>query len=235
MDLAQVAVATIAWARDDGEEQLLRAALTSLSQLGLPVAVADKGNRPAFTEFLRMCPGFTVVVADGSSMLAQVRASARLAAGTGREFILYTEPDKQQFFTTGLPAFLTAVPAGRSTGVALAARSARAFSTFPSIQQYTERVINELWERFGGQPGDYSYGPMAMHRDLVPRLEPLTPDIGWGWRHFMVGTARKLGYEVLTIEGDYPCPPDQRSEDAAERLHRVRQLAQNVEGLIRSV
>ena len=234
MDRSQVAVATIAWARDDGEERLLRSALTALSQIDLPVAVADKGNRPAFTEFLRALPGFTVVVPEGNSMLAQVRASVRVAAATGREFILYTEPDKQQFFTSGLPAFLAAIPAGR-TGVALAARSSRAFATFPPIQQYTERVINELWERFGAEPGDYSYGPMAMHRALVPILEPLSGEVGWGWRHFMVGAARRLGYEVLTIEGDYPCPPDQRNEDDGERVHRVRQLAQNVEGLIRSV
>jgi hypothetical protein len=34
------------------------------------------------------------------------------------------------------------------------------------------------------------------------------------------------------VTGDYPCPPDQRVEDDAERTHRLRQLGENILGLI---
>jgi hypothetical protein len=60
-------------------------------------------------------------------------------------------------------------------------------------------------------------------------------DLGWGWRHFAFGAARRLGYRVVLVEGEYACPADQRLEDDGERLHRARQLAQNIEGLLRGM
>jgi hypothetical protein len=37
---------------------------------------------------------------------------------------------------------------------------------------------------------------------------------------------------VVQLTDDYPCPPDQRHEDDRERTHRLRQLSQNILGLI---
>jgi hypothetical protein len=36
---------------------------------------------------------------------------------------------------------------------------------------------------------------------------------------------------IVHLAGDYECPLDQRTEDDAERLHRLRQLSQNIDGL----
>ena len=54
----------------------------------------------------------------------------------------------------------------------------------------------------------------------------------WGWRHFVFATAARAGYKIRHVVGDYPCPPDQREENDAERLHRLRQLQQNIQGLL---
>ena len=35
-----------------------------------------------------------------------------------------------------------------------------------------------------------------------------------------------------TSFGEDPCPPDQREEDEAGRMHQVRQLSHNVQGLL---
>lgn len=228
-------VATIAWARDDDEERLLRRALESLASLGLPVAVADKGTRAGFAGFLERLPQFTVTAGRQDSLVAQAQASLREAAKNGRDYILYTESDKRQFFVEGLEPFVRAAPAADDVGIVVAARSARAFGTFPPVQRYTERVINELWERFGAEAGDYSYGPMLLKRELVPLLDGAGVDLGWGWRHFTFGATRRLGYRVVRVDGDYACPPDQRTEDERDRVHRARQLAQNVEGLVRGM
>jgi hypothetical protein len=34
------------------------------------------------------------------------------------------------------------------------------------------------------------------------------------------------------FEADLPCPPDQREDDLAERVHRLRQLSQNLQGVV---
>ena len=63
-------------------------------------------------------------------------------------------------------------------------------------------------------------------------LDGLPARIGWGWRHYIFAAAAQLGFRIVAIAGDYPCPVDQRQEDVGERTHRMRQLSQNVDGLV---
>ena len=167
-----------------------------------------------------------------ASLTGQVQATLDEAARANPDFILYTESDKARFFENGLGDFLRRADLGDRTGAVLAARSEASFATFPVLQQFTERTINELCGEFIGTPGDYSYGPFLLHRALVPRLAAIPPSIGWGWRHFVFATAARAGYKIHHVVGDYPCPPDQREENDAERLHRLRQLQQNIQGLL---
>ena len=235
MDTSLVAVATIAWARTPLEEERLRRSLERLAAAGFPVAVADAGTNPDFEGFLSQLPGFHVTVPPRRGLVAQVAASIALAAGLDRSFILYTEPDKALFFGRRMKDFLHRAAAdrdGREVGVVLASRSRRSFKTYPSMQRYTEGVINGLCGEMLGCPGDYSYGPFLMTRTLVPELLQVRRELGWGWRHFAFRAAHRAGLPVDHVTGDYPCPPDQRAEDDAERVHRLRQLSENILGLI---
>jgi hypothetical protein len=231
---ADVCAATITWARDAEEERTLRRALAALTRAALPVVVADKGNSPAFTSFLRGLPDVVLSPPAEATLVGQVRASLRAALAVERPFVLYTEPDKEQFFERGLQEFLASAPRFEEVGIVLAARTAASVATFPPFQRYTEGAINGLWEQIAGEAADYSYGPMLIRRPLVRCIELAPPDLGWGWRHLMIGLARRLGYRVLHVSGDHPCPPDQYDEPESERLHRIRQLAQNVNGVVLS-
>jgi hypothetical protein len=230
---ADVCVATIAWARDPAEERVLRSALAALHRTGLPVTVADKGNNASFTQFVAGLHGVSVIPSAAGSLVAQVQASLRAAGSPGASFVLYTEPDKEDFFARRLASFLDRAPRHAGVGVVLAARTAASLATFPAIQQYTEGVINHLMGEVTGQPGDYSYGPMLLARELLPALMALDPEIGWGWRHFAVCRAMRMGLTVHLVEDDHPCPDEQRLDDQRERAHRLRQLAQNIGGLLR--
>jgi hypothetical protein len=228
----RICIATVTWARDDPERQLLRESLLRLADLGLPIAVADRNSGGGFSEFLASRPQFRVVSPRHASLIGQIQASLDEAARANPDFILYTESDKARFFENGLGDFLRRADLDDRNGAVLAARSEASFATFPVLQQFTERTINELCREFIGTPGDYSYGPFLLHRALVPRLAAIPPDAGWGWRHFVFATAARAGYKIHHVVGDYPCPPDQREENDAERLHRLRQLQQNVQGLL---
>jgi hypothetical protein len=142
------------------------------------------------------------------------------------------EPDKAFFFEHRLRNFLQLVPEQPDLGVVLASRSAESFQTFPPMQRYTEEVINHLCAQLLGVGGDYSYGPFLMNRALLPHVAAVERDLGWGWRHSTFRAAHRAGLRVIHLTGDYPCPPDQRCENDAERMHRIRQLAQNVAGLV---
>ena len=230
--MSQVSVATMTWVRTPKEETLLRRTLTSLSRCGLSIAVADAGTSRDFLHFLERFPHFSVTVPAERGLVAQIKASVRTAASRGSRFILYIEPDKEFFFERRLADFLEAATNHPDAGVILASRSAESLLTFPPMQRYTEGVINHLCGELIGVECDYSYGPFLLNSTLLPFVEALEPTLGWGWRHFIFRTSHRHGHRVVPVVGDYPCPDDQRSEDDEERAHRMRQLSQNVLGLI---
>ena len=232
MHVGNVAVATISLVRSPAEEKLLRQSLETLATVALPIAIADAGASQTFTNFLAGLRDCSVTVPDEGGLVNQVKASFELASRAGTKFILYTEPDKGLFFADGLQHFLRVAVERIDAGVVLAARSADSFRTFPAMQQYTETVINHLCGDAIGTRGDYSYGPFLMNRALLPSVAQVDARVGWGWRHFIFRTAHRRGYRVEHIEGDFYCAPEQRTEDELERRHRVRQLSQNLAGLI---
>jgi hypothetical protein len=232
MRAEDVAVATMTWARSPSEETVLRRSLQRLSATGFPVAVADTGTNTAFTAFLSTLSGFRVVVPDERGLVAQAQTSLAHAAAFNRPFVLYTEPDKESFFEQQLADFIDRAPGASDARIVVAARSAEALSTFPPVQRYTEGVINHLVGNAAGLSGDYSYGPFLIARDLLPYVAAIDRRLGWGWRHaaFMYGARQGSG--IHHVIGPYVCPLDQRDEDEGERLHRIRQLGENIQGLI---
>lgn len=235
MDTTSISVATVSWARDDGEARLIVDALSSLGAMGMPLAISDGGSPPAVVAALQALPGTTMVRPGARGLVPQVQASIAAAAERGRPFILYTESDKQHFFEASLGAFLSAASDEEDVGIVLASRTDAALATFPPRQRFCETTINVLTGETTGVVADYSYGPFLMRRELAERLSDVPTRIGWGWRHYIFATAARLGLRVVAIPGDHPCPLDQRQEDAGERLHRLRQLSQNVDGLVLAI
>jgi hypothetical protein len=234
MDKSKLSVATITWARDDREEQVLRESLTSLAALNLPVFISDGGSHPDFLAFVNSFPHFTLSAPQGQGLWAQARTSLKAALTSQPDFICYTEPDKGDFFRQALPDFLAAAPDQDRVGVLLASRSAAGFATFPAFQQATETTINQCCAELIGPAVDYTYGPFLLRPELVTYVDLLPEHIGWGWRPFTFGVAHRLGYQVGSWQADMACPPDQRQDSPQERQYRIRQLGQNIEGLLLS-
>ena len=225
-----LAIATISWARNSDEEKSLRAALTALSKLSLPVFITDGGSSEAFRDFLHSLPGFRVFTAKG--LWAQAKNSIAEAKNAGAKTILYTEPDKLQFFQAHLPVMLKEKSLGEEDGVVLASRSANGFATFPSFQQTTETAINNCCKEIIGKEVDYCYGPFLFNTKLISYMDLLPQNCGWGWRPFVFAMAHRLGLTVNAFVGDFYCPPDQQEDDPGERIYRMKQLTQNIDGLV---
>jgi hypothetical protein len=232
MQIDKAIIATITWARTADEEQRLKACLSVLSGLGPPVVVADGGSGPAFMAFLRSLPNVTIVAPERPGLVGQVLASLNGALARDPSFIVYTESDKQRFFERHLRDFIEGTPEDAEIGTAIAARDAASFATFPETQRSTEGAINRLFAREIGLSADFCYGPLIINPALVPSLSGLDAGLGWGWRFYLMGRARRAGYAVHVHEAHLPCPPDQREDDLAERVHRLRQLSQNLQGVV---
>ena len=230
MNLSDIAVATITRVRGRDEERTVRQSLRTLVATGLPVVASDGGSPKRVVDWLRHLPGLTLAK-RGNTLVRQVRASVAQAHRTGKPFILYTEPDKCDFFAGGLAEFIERASSGGSGGIQLAARSRSAFTTFPPFQRLAEASASELCRRTIGADTDYFYGPFLVRRELAPLVFSASDDLGWGWRPFLFVTASRLGHRVVGIPGKYECPRDQRSETDRDKEHRLRQFADNVRGL----
>jgi hypothetical protein len=218
--------------REPAEEALLRQALRALVGHGLPVFVADGGSGQTFVDFLQTLPDVTLVRPKGPGLVGQVQASLAAAAAATNRFVLYTESDKLDFFDRHLQQFLAAAESEPDAGCLLASRSISAFSTFPPTQQSTEAAINRLCGQFLNAEGDYSYGPFLLKASLAASADAAAGDLGWGWRHLTFALAHRFSQRLVHTVGDYECPADQRGEASRDRLHRLRQLRQNVDGLL---
>ena len=83
-----------------------------------------------------------------------------------------------------------------------------------------------------GKEYDFTYGPFLLNRQLVPHLQKVKEDIGWGWRAYLFVLAHRLGLTLDAFIDDFVCPPDQRDDDQKERIYRMRQLEQNIRGIV---
>jgi hypothetical protein len=235
MLLDQICVATITRARDPREGSRISRTLSALSDLGIRVAVADGGSPAALLENLSRIPQLTLAPPDHPGLVGQVKASVRSARQTSSSYILYLESDKELFVRGPLRQFLASAADEEGAGVILASRSPRSFATFPPFQRRAEAAFNAVASEVIGLGADYLYGPFLMEHALAAHVEGVAADLGWGWRPFLFATAGRLGRRVSAIEGDYFCPEDQATEGDEDRLHRLRQLRQNIDGLTNAV
>lgn len=234
MNKNNLSIATITWARDEGEEALLRESLQHLAKLEIPVFIADGGSNTGFLDFLHGFPHFVLSKEKRRGVFEQVKYSLSKAYQLGSAFIFYTEPDKKDFFQKGLSQMIDQVQADEQSGIIMASRSAAGFATFPAFQQMTETTINNCCKEITGIAVDYTYGPFILNRQLIPYLDLAQQDIGWGWRPYTFGVAHRLGYTIKAFTGDFTCPPLQQEDSHHERIYRMRQLSQNIEGLVLS-
>ena len=235
MVLSQVCAATITRARDPREERLITRTLSALSTVGIRMVVADGGSRKAFLDGLSRIPRLTLAPPDHPGLIGQVKASVRMARESGSAYILYLESDKELFVTGAMTTFIEATVDEPDPGVILASRSRPSFETFPPFQRRTESAFNTVASEVIGLEADYLYGPFLMERSVAAHVEAVPAEVGWGWRPFIFATTRRLGRRVRAIEADHVCPPDQICEDDRDRLHRLRQLRQNIDGLVHAV
>ena len=225
------AAATITRARNSEESGIQLAALEELSKLGIPVFIADAGSIPSFLKAVESLPGVQVRV-EGENLVQQVKASVARAVAAGHRFILYTEPDKKEFFQRSARNFV-AEALRAEAAVCIAARNAESFATFPAGQQWTEAAFNGLASSFLGSLPDQLYGPLVLDAQALGKFVEAAPEgLGWGWRPYVVARAVRSGLRVATYTGAFFCPVEQREEDDhSARLYRLQQLGQNIEGL----
>jgi hypothetical protein len=227
-----VGLVTMTWAPSSHQEDLLMRSLAVAATLRLPIAIADRNGRPEFVERISGLPRTVVVAAGENGLVPQIMAAFDAALAFEPRMLFYSEPDKETFFSQAAASLLEGALRLDTPALVLAARSDASFATFPPMQRYTESVVNHVCGELVGVAGDYSYGPFVFPRELFSKIRDLPSNLGWGWRLAAFRAARREGLPIVHVLHDVPCPLDQRREDDTERVHRLRQLSENLLGLI---
>jgi hypothetical protein len=222
-------VATISLARSEHEADLLMRSLALLARHADPLIVTDGGSVPRFVREIAHDPRVRVDAAIG--LVPQVKSSIAAAIATAAPRVLYTEPDKLEFFETQLSGVLECCDSMPADALAIVARSADALATFPARQRHNEQLFNRECEEAFGIVGDYCYGPFVMPGEFAKHVSASPDDLGWGWRPFVFALGHRLGYSLRMVTGRFDCPADQREEAVRDQAYRDRQLAENLRGL----
>ena len=228
---------TITLAKDHIEAAHLAKCLKVAAQHSAHIVVGDAAHGLNMQEYLTGVPNVFVhrTGGDRQTLVGQLMTAICNLPAPSPSFVLYSEPDKLEFFERQLPRFASALSLEDEIGIVLMARDDAQFSTFPSAMQLTESLTNTLVASFIGTPGDYCYGPMLIRTELLEVLD-IDKDaqtLGWGWRFLVMGYARKKGLRIKHIPFAAPCPFEQRGEKSD--LYRLQQMSQNVEGLRRGL
>jgi hypothetical protein len=225
------AIATMTAARSDQEAAALAAAIQQLSQLGLPIFAADAGSIAAFTDRVRQISQLELWQ-EGTTLVQQIKACFRRVLKTDHRVVLYTEPDKREFFESGVTSFLEETRGCQAASACIAARDPESFATFPPIQRSAERALNDVASNLIGFTTDMLYGPLVLDLELAATyLDQVPDDLGWGWRTYVIARCVLAGKQVASVAGPFCCPLEQRTENSRDRAYRLTQLKQNVEGL----
>jgi hypothetical protein len=224
------------WVRDAEERARVRDGLVWLAERFTVVAVNREADAvPGALHELAALETLTVIPARQPGLASQVREAFAEAGRHGADWILYSEPDKVEFFRDHLDAFLTeaAAKVGPDTAAAIAGRSAARLAALPPVQREAEGLINAWTGRFTEQPGDYSYGPFLLAASCAEWVQTAGDDLGWGWRHYVFGLCRRHRRPIVHIAGDYPSPPA-AGDPRREEVLRQQQLAENIRGLLQA-
>ncbi|MCA9731529.1 hypothetical protein KC799_05345 [candidate division KSB1 bacterium] len=234
LNKTKVAIATITWARNQGEKVLLMETMKILSRQNFPIVVSDGGSTEDFLNYLGTLSNVRIKRFHSPGICEQSVCSLNSAKTYRTDYVLYTESDKKFFLKRQLNNILESVNKQRDWDILIPSRSVTSFQTFPETQRNTEKLINQLAGTMFGKKGDYLYGPLLIKTELIDLLSKLEDDIGWGWRMYLIGIAISKGYKIKHIELDLPCPPHQRIESKEDKTYRLLQLKQNLEGIMLS-
>ena len=220
--------------RSQEEAVLLGSSVEMLARHGSPIFAGDGGShRELIRKLQSLVAGLHRFDRDKKpTLVRQIKEAMALAMKANPAAILYTEPDKKEFFEAGLAEFVNFARTCPDAGIVMASRDESSFATFPSAQRLPESLANQLLAETFGINADFLYGPLVLNIRLLSHLEDIPDDLGWGWRICLMAIAAKSGMRLIPYSGRFVCPIEQRAETGEKnRIYRLEQMAQNVRGL----
>lgn len=213
-----IAITTVSWARDHHEEKIIFESLQKLSELELPIIVADRGSPYSFVKKMRTLPNVNILEAE--DLTDQLIQSHQIASEFG-ENLFYIAPDRQDFVEKYAHEFVEKFRTFTKPTLFSASRTPKSFATYPQFQQRAEGFVSYVIGDYVGHEEDYLFGPKIYPASLVHYFKFITGNLGWGLEAFVYVVAHRLGIKFDFLPCTVDAPKDFLRNANEQKLYRL--------------
>lgn len=191
-------------------------------EMNYQLVVVDNNSSNVFHKELKdIFPGYTPQTNNG---FGQGKREAIALASEKAEVIILTEPEK-----ISLLDFIPDITGPIQNNTAdLVVPKRNSLASYPSFQQKTELLLNEVWSRITGTDLDISIGPRVFHRNIAEFFLKYDGKFGDRWESIFLPVIDVLKAEkrVKGVGIDYMHPPQQTAQEEGNILFDLKRLDQ---------
>jgi hypothetical protein len=228
---SDIAIATVSWIRTKEEAKVVLETIKYLSQLDIPVIIADGGSPEQYKQKIRTFPNVTLLETKGldSQLLISHQEAAKVA-----DYIFYLHTDKLDFARDVALKLIKKYRELPEKGMFIPSRTAESRETYLPYQKITEEFLNYFIGEYIGIPKDYFAGPAIYPATLVKYLKQIKGEIGWGIEAYFYVLAKRLNMPFEFYPCYFTAPVDVIDEDEV-RLYRLKIVNWQIEGFAQAV
>ena len=226
----KIVIATTTLYRSSLENDLVRAeiakeTITNAKELGYKIIVVDGGSSAELLrDFERL--GAEVCQQELSGMGNCRRQAFKLAYDSGKEIIVWTEPEKAPFIHQIDKAVKPIIDGSAD----LVIPKRKSLESYPVVQQYAELLCNTFLRELTGRDLDYCFGPRIWKREFSSYFTEYKGEYGDKWEVTLIPIidAISAGERVASVEIDY-VHPRQQTESEEKDLGMFRKRIEQIE------
>jgi hypothetical protein len=225
---SEFAITSVSLIRNEAEAEVVLETIYNFSKLNIPVIICDGGSPEEYKKLIRKMPNVILSESPGG-LTHQLVLSHREAAKYGK-YLLYTQSDKLDFSRNTAFKLIETYSANPDKGVLIAARNSASLATYPRFQKTQEEFLNYFMGDYIVIPEDYYAGPKIYPASLVPYLDQLNTDIGWGIEAYFYAIAKRMELPFNFYDFFMRAPVDVDNPEITKK-YRLQITKWQIEGL----
>jgi glycosyltransferase involved in cell wall biosynthesis len=194
---------------DAVRSELAKQMLKKAARFGYEVVVVDGGSSADLVEGFRR---YARVFRQKAKGMGESRRQAfQHAYDTGKEIIIFTEPEKVSF----IPKILKTVEPIALGKADIVVPKRKSLKSYPAYQQYTEQATNIFWKELTGTDLDITFGPRAWNRKETSYFLRYKGEYGDSWDCIYIPVMDALadGRRIVSVDVDFTYPRAQREAE----------------------
>lgn len=223
-----LAISTVSLIRNKEEGKVVLETIKILSSLNIQVVIVDGGSPGKAKDKIKSLPN--IIFLERRGLTNQLKTSFKRGAEVARS-LFYLHTDKLDFVEKYAQKLIDFHSTLKPETMLIPTRSTSTFKTYPAFQRKIEMYLNFILSDYLDKKADYYFGPKIFSSKLVPYLDKLQGDIGWGIEAYFYALNKRLRLPMKFYECEAATPKDIGSQEEIKR-YRLKILQWQIEGFL---